>query len=120
MSSADPRSVTSHHAASSPAGQHPAGGAAFSCGPTSCGQVRPGGNTPKQRPDRLRAAVAAFNAANPIGTRGLLLRDNGEAVATTVKDEACIFAGHIAVARFEGLRGFFSIERFVKQEGKDE
>lgn len=109
----NPRSATAHRAASRLAGPHPAGGAHF-----SCGQVRRGGNTAEHRPDLLRAAVDAFNATCPIGTPGHLMRDRGEVVATTVIGEACIFAGHIPVARFAGVRGFFSIERFIKEEGK--
>lgn len=103
----NPRSAAVHSAAARPAAPHPGGGTPFSCGHT-----RPRGPAA----GTLAAQVAAFNLDNPIGTAGFVMRDNGQVVPTTVAAPAIIFAGHVAVACFAGMRGFYSIDRFVKGE----
>lgn len=77
----------------------------------SCGKTRERGPAPS----RLALEAAAFNAAHPVGAHGFVLRDNGEVVAVTVEAPAVVL-GHVAVARFTGLRGFFSIDRFTRKE----
>ncbi len=84
----------------------------------SRGAVRRGGYGAGGRTLALR--ITAFNETCPVGTAGHLLRDNGQAVPTIVESPAHLLGGHIAVARFQGLRGFFSIERFIKEEGNSE
>lgn len=93
------------HAAATPAAAEGRGGS-----PTSCGLTRPRGTAA----DTLSQQVASFNMVNPVNTAGFLLRDNGQVVPTKVTAPAVLFAGHVTVACFEGLRGFYSIDRFTK------
>lgn len=108
MTNTVPHSAAAHRAASLPAAKYPGSGEPFSCGVT-----RQGGG---RGPITITAQVLAFNLAHPVGTPGFLLRDNGTVTPTAVEEPAIVLAGHIAVARFEGLRGFFSIERFTTGE----
>lgn len=105
-----PHSAPRQRAASAAVDEQPHGGA-----PHSCGVTRQRGRAA----DVLAVQVAAFNIACPVGTPGHLMRDNGQVAPTIVESPAHLLGGHIAVARFQGLRGFFSIERFIK-EGNSE
>lgn len=106
MNSIRPLGLAAHQAIP-PAASSPRGGS-----PSSCGVVRHGG---WKSTIALAAAVAEFNANSPVGTPGFVLRDNGDVVATKVTASAHLLGGHIAVACFEGLRGFYSIDRFVTE-----
>lgn len=104
------------HQAHSPAGQHTPAGGSLSVSPAaSCGAIRHGG---WKSTISLAAAVAEFNANNPVGTPGFLLRDAGQSVPTKVAGHARLLGGDKPVAIFDGIHGFFSIERFVKTELK--
>lgn len=104
MTTALPHSAAFLRAASLPAASSLRGGEPFSCGVTRGRGIGP---------DKLTVQIATFNTLYPIGTAGFLLRDNGTVTPTVVEEPAIVLAGHIAVARFAGLRGFFSIERFT-------
>jgi len=95
--------------ASAPAAARSPGGGSFSS--PSCGSTRA---VSWKSQVALLAQASAFNAANPIGTRGFLLRDKGVVAPTTVIGHAQLIGGDAVVARFDGVNGFFSIDRFVK------
>lgn len=60
----------------------------------------------------LSKSVEQFNVRCPIGTRGTLRRDNGELIATEVREKAFVLSGHSAVAFFAGISGCYLIDRF--------
>lgn len=63
-------------------------------------------------PADIRARLAAFNAANPIGTPGHLIRD-GRAMNVNTRSRAQLRSDGAIVVWFTGINGCFSIDAFV-------
>jgi len=55
-----------------------------------------------------------WNKENPVGTEGLLKRDNGDGTPTKVLAEAYEMGGK-TVAFFEGVRGCYLADRFLRR-----
>lgn len=76
----------------------------------SCGPTRPGRPTRRE----LERELDAWNSRNPVGTRGVLIKDDGAHVQTTVVAPAGILGGHTVVGWFEGVRGCYLARRFSR------
>ena len=57
-----------------------------------------------------------FNKRYPVGHLGFLHRDNGEVVPTAVRQEAFETGNGDPVAFFDGVSGYYKIDRFKPME----
>jgi hypothetical protein len=59
---------------------------------------------------KLQAACDAWNAAHPVGTSVILLRDSGP-MPTRTRSAAEVLSGHSAVVWLDGVAGCYDLER---------
>ncbi len=59
----------------------------------------------------LEKRCADFNSANPIGTKVLVKRDDGNNLITVTRSAAYVLSGHTAVIFVEGISGCYDLSR---------
>ncbi len=65
-----------------------------------------------KRIKKLQDRCDAFNAANPVGSRVLLQKDNApKPVETKTRSVAQVLSGHTAVIWLEGVTGCYLLDR---------
>lgn len=67
----------------------------------------------KGTPKGLQVAVDGFNRRYPIGTEGLLKKDDGSLLETKTRSKAEVLSGHSAVIWVEGVSGCYLLSRFT-------
>lgn len=65
----------------------------------------------RRRAQDLDEQVSAWNAANPIGTKVILTRDNGTEEHTATRSAAWVLSGHTAVVMVDGRSGCYLLDR---------
>ena len=71
----------------------------------------------KQQEQRRVAALEAenWNLKHPVGTAVTLRKDNGEVKVTLTRSEAYVCDAGYAVAFFEGVSGYYLLDRATAQ-----
>ena len=65
------------------------------------------------RNEVLKARVAAWNQAIPIGHPVLVVNDTGQIVDTRTRGDAYVLGGHSALVMVEGITGGYALERVI-------
>lgn len=76
----------------------------------------------KQREQERVAALEAenWNLKHPVGTRVLLKRDSGQLLQTKTRSEAYVCPSGYAVCFFEGVSGYYLLDRATPHTPQEE
>lgn len=64
-----------------------------------------------ESPEVLKAKIEAFNEMHSVGSKVLVVRDDGRITRTTVKHPATILGEHTAVAWLDKIVGCYDLSR---------
>ncbi len=67
-----------------------------------------------RRSSKARRVCAEWNAAQPVGSKVWLTKDDGQRIETTTRSEAYVCDAGYPVIFLEGVRGYYLLDRVTR------